>query len=492
MGTTAHDQRTDHGLPAKLSGRLDPTRPLPSGWLLIPDGLRPLMPPLLRSAAALGCAMVFAMGLRNDSSALQWIYAAIMLAALTYAGFPLHRSWLALRDRRALREGRWWQGLLLGPGDLLLWDGTSARRFKRDQVEELQVESERKGPGKPERRRSVLRHTDGLDEGDQTELQMVDPDHDAPWSAQVTLTDWIDGKPWRGPARRNLGDWLINMAVAHALLLLLTLLGIAGAAAIAELTSVATASIIGILLGFPLFLAFPVLLQRLAGGLLRRDHAGKTVGWGYAMLLGFAAMLVLIGGADRGARLIWQLGAEVAPPLSLEQAVQSRHQSHYVPWSEDFRPLPSVRGFHRHGRYLGDGVTVSTSYYVMAARNAGGCLWFGLHNDDDYATEASWRQLSGRSADWLVPASGLLQGGFTKALATARAAHGDQVADCPASVVLLASPSRATAIAASMNSLLLINLLAHLLPLLVLGLWAAWQADRRWPVYAGAYSTTAK
>lgn len=473
-------------LPDPLRQLIDPATPLPAEWMLIGDGLPPLLPPLALCTAAWLSALIFALPVPNTQGALAWIYAGIALGALLYGIAPALRAWRAIRGRMWFRAGSWRQGLFLGPSELLLWDGTRGVVVSRSQVDQLQrVEIERPATSRSARRtierRAMLSIRRPDHSTDQLALPMVDPgaaDQAESSPSAAALEAWIAGRPASADnaspdVRRG---WLRNVALGHAMLLVVSIVGSICAALIAYLIGISAGALLGLLLGFPLFLGFPVLLRAFVGRYLARDANDRPIGWAYFMSLGLAAMILIIVGANLAGTLLWQLRASEAPPLEVGEISADTAALRLFPWTGSFVPSARFTGYHVHRRSLGDASWIESSYYVALMDSQRGCVWLGMRTGEGAQSRRSQARLLEQRTEWLAPVVGLASAGYAKAVENARTNAAGAIPSCVEAIVLEPSASLAQRRAESFGELALINALAHGLPLLALGLWAL----RRW------------
>ncbi|WP_248205977.1 hypothetical protein [Pseudomarimonas salicorniae] len=481
-------------LPAGLRQLTDPATPLPSGWLLIGEGLSPLLPPLLKTLAAWAAGLVFALGISGAATALAWIYASIALACFGYSVLPGRKAWAAIEQRRAFRAGRWRRGLHLGPDALLLWDGSRGVAFNRSEIDSVQrVEVEiavrpAKGPPRKriEHRCELAIRRDGAPPSG-LPLPMIDPgsaDPDHAGGAVVAIERWVaGGAPRTGAAGHGaLRAWVRNLAWGHGLLLAASVLGLLGTTLAAAVFGISSGALLGLLVGFPAFLLFPLILHRSIGARLARDARGRPVGWGYIICLGLAAMLLIIGGSNVAGHLQWQLRASEAPPLDAGAIAAERGAMRLYPWTAELTPTAAPIGHYAHRRYLGDGRWIESSYYVAPLDGQRGCLWLGLRTGEGAASARSRSRLLNDRSDWLLPVAGLEASGFTQAVEAARRQAGGALPGCESARVMQASPSLNQLRLDTLGQLALLIALSHLLPALALLVWAAWRADRRPPL----------
>lgn len=407
---------------------LDPDTPLPPGWTLIADGLPPLMPAVLKLMAAAATGWIFARGVADAPPALGWFYAGIAMVCAVYALRPGRLAMQLIGDRIAVRAGRWRRGLYLGPSHLLIWDGQTSKAFARSRVAGLDLRLPRrritgKSPASPGL--CTLTLGSQADPLARLVLPMVPAPSDErspPSPALVAVQDWVAGRePSKltrdGPSLRI---WIRQLAVAHGVLLAITCCAMACTALIAGLFGIPAGALLGLLLGFPLCLGFPWLLQKIAGRYLAVGPDQRTLGWGYCMLLGIAAMILTIIGANLSGRLLWQLRATESAPLSISELAAVERRTQYFPWAVAISPSPATTGYAAHRRYLGDGIWVKSSYYVALLDRGRGCVWLGLQTDEGSRSRRSLTELLNARQPWLVPATGLESGGYAKAVEAAR------------------------------------------------------------------------
>lgn len=476
-------------LPTELRRLTDPATPLPPGWLLIGHGLPRISLPLLRTAAAGLTALLFAFAIPVTTGPLAWVYVAVTLGALLYGVFPARTTWAATRHRLDFHHGSWRQGLHLGPSQLLLWDGQRAVLVDRSDVEQLKRLETREPAalrnGRPiSKRRCVLSVRQPAGRSADLALPMVepgDPDGSSTAASTAALERWMAGEPQ--PSEQSnpnqLRDWARNLLLGHAVLLGVSVIGMLGTVLIAYGLGLTLGALVGLLLGFPLFMSFPLLLRASVGRYLARGDKQRPLGWGYFMLLGLAGMILIILGSHLAGQLFWQLRASESPARSVSEIAANDSGLLVYPWTKQIVPSASITGYHVHRRYLGDAQWIESSNYVALLDDGRGCVWLGLKTDEGRQSQRSLKRLLEHRSAWLAPAVGLESAGYADAIENARGRAAGAIPSCSQPVVLEASLSLGERRAATLGQLGLIMALGHGLPLLALLALALWRLDSR-------------
>ena len=449
--------------------------------VFIPAGFGPVLPSLLRAGLAGLSALVFAMGVARGEGGLVllWIYGGVAALCALAGARPAHRAWTILCERRALAVGRRRRGLHVFPDGLLLWDGARGSLIPRETVED--ITSGVAGSG----HRLGVRILVKTDSGVVSVQQPWIPISDAEPARLDALRAWLEtgrlepvpGSPVMPSARNvllaHLVVWVVGFGVSATLVSAGIWLGWA------------IPSLVGLLLGIPLFLGFPLILERSVGRWLRRDTE-RPSGWGYFALLGLALCFLVILGTDGLGELCRHWLAEEHDDVTPAELMMADRPD-FFRRPADLHVLVEPVGFHGHRQFLGDGSWSTTGVYVAPLAQApfteaggAGCLWLGLETSDDYRSKRSIRRLIESRPEWLVPVSGLGASGFEDAVKDALSRLDSE--HCPSDPkVLVGSLPRAEALARSARRLGLLHALAHGLPLLMLAIWAAWKLDRRPP-----------
>lgn len=280
--------------------------------------------------------------------------------------------------------------------------------------------------------------------------------------------------------------FLGNIVVGHLVLVGVGVLGLAVLTVVAQIFGRPLGALLGLLLGVPCFLGFPAILERLASRRLAREpESGRPLGWGYLMLLGLAALFVIVLGGEAAGKLWWQFRATERSVVTLADVEDLEGTPVYYQWPDDLRPADKPIGYDVNRLYLGDGAWAESSYYVAPLVDANssvgsvGCVWYGLQTSEARRSSASVRRLLEDRPPWMVEAVGFERSGFRAAVEEALQGAAE-VPSCQPRVLEASAPRR-EAIGASIRRLGVLHGLAHGLPLLILAAWAAWRLDRPSP-----------
>ena len=476
-------------LPDALQRVLDPSSRL---GLVLPETPPRVFPSLLWALLAGLSGLIFAAGVPAAAPALAWFYGLIAVGCGLVAIRPGRRAFRALRDRWALTSGRYRRGLYVLPEGLLLWNGATATWIAREAVEALHRVADSGGP--PHERLTVLKVKVAEGEHLSVPLDMIPPtlgeDDGSP--RFKALQAWIEtgrfeplptpSPPWR----EQLKPWILNLCLGHLVLGAVGIFGLLSLTALSHVLGRPLASLTGLLLGVPLFFGFPVILHRTVGSRLHLSAVdGRPTGWGYLLLLGLSALFLIILGGHGAATLWWQLRADEYRGLTFSDLENADSTPAFFQWPEPLHPLKEPVGYDVHRLFLGDASWVESSAYVVplvdSSQPTPGCLWLGLATDDGSRSAASIRRLLSERSDWLVQASGLEASSFASAVDDAVSQLSEPPACATDFKVLTASPSRSSAIRASVQHLGLLHALVHGLPLIALWIWAIGKLDRLRP-----------